>query len=88
MMPFYRLQGAQLIVEANLLDDNEQRFLPAQALKRLPIGQIIEQLDIACADKRKDKRMQVLATLDPQIEAMLHEVRQEALQKLNQSHDF
>lgn len=84
----YRLQGAQLIVEANLLDDNEQRFLPAQALKRLPIGQIIEQLDTACADKRKDKRMQVLATLDPQTEAMLHEVRQEALQKLNQSHDF
>ena len=84
----YRLQGAQLIVEANLLDDNEQRFLPSQALKRLPIGQIIEQLDTACADKRKDKRMQVLATFDPQTEAMLHEVRQEALQKLNQSHDF
>lgn len=80
----YRLASVRLISVVSDNRDDEPRYQPAQSVDRIRMGRAIAMLDNFCADKHKNKHINIHPELDKKTEKRIQEAYRDFIAKLDE----
>ena len=83
-----RLEHVRLVTVVGNSKDEDTRYQPAQSLKHLRMGRIVELLDNAAGDRHKNNYIDISPTLNEEAEQEVRRAREEFIKKLDSIHDL